>query len=64
MELKVLKSFRDKDTKKVYEAGQVIKVSKQRGDEILKSPYGLAQEVSTKNNTKKDEQKQEEQKEV
>lgn len=39
MELEVKTEFRDKYTGKVYKVGEILKVTKKRGDELLKSPY-------------------------
>jgi hypothetical protein len=36
MKARVLKRFRDKNTKKIYEVGEVITISKKRFEEILK----------------------------
>lgn len=50
MELIVKKDFKDKKTNKLYKAKEIIKVSKERGEEMLKSPYCLVEM-----NTKKEE---------
>ena len=39
MKLKVLESFKDKYTDKIYKVAEVIDVKKERGEELLKTPY-------------------------
>lgn len=51
MELIVKKDFKDKKTNKLYKAKEIIKVSKERGEEMLKSPYCLV-EVNVKKEVK------------
>lgn len=48
MKLKVLKSFRDKNTGKKYEVGEQIEVDDGRGAELLEHPMGLVEEVKAK----------------
>ena len=48
MKLKVLKSFRDKETKELYKVGAEIEVSDERGAELLEHPMKLVEEVKTK----------------
>lgn len=43
MKLKVLKKFHDKETDALHNAGDVIEVSDERGNEILKSKYNVAE---------------------
>ena len=43
MKLKVLKKFHDKETDELRNAGDVIEVSDERGNEILKSKYNVAE---------------------
>lgn len=46
MKVKVLKVFRDKNTKKIYKAGQIIEVAKKRFEEINSTAFGvLVEEV-------------------
>lgn len=45
MKLKVLKKFHDKETDELHNAGDVIEVSDERGNEILKSKYNVAELV-------------------
>lgn len=45
MKLKVLKKFHDKETDALHNAGDVIEVSDERGNEILKSKYNVAELV-------------------
>lgn len=42
MKLKVLKKFHDKETDALHNAGDVIEVSDERGNEILKSKHNVA----------------------
>lgn len=46
--VKVVKKFRDKNTKKVYEVGDKINLSKQRIDEILEVDKFIETETETK----------------
>lgn len=48
MKLKVLKSFRDKETKVLYKVGTEIEVSEERGAELLEHPMKLVEEVKAK----------------
>lgn len=48
MKLKVLKSFRDKETKVLYKVGAEIEVSEERGAELLEHPMKLVEEVKAK----------------
>ena len=48
MKLKVLKSFRDKETKELYKVGTEIEVSEERGAELLEHPMKLVEEVKVK----------------
>jgi len=41
MKVKVLRRFRDKYTKQVYEKGQIIEVSHERYEEINSTAYGV-----------------------
>lgn len=52
MKLKVKETFKDKYTGEVYEEGKIIDVKKERGEELLKSPYVVVEEnkPATKNN--------------
>lgn len=43
MRLKVMKKFRDKYTKEIYEAGSIITVKADRGRELVEDPRGLAE---------------------
>lgn len=43
MKLKVLKKFHDKETDALHNAGDVIEVSDERGNEILKSKHNVAE---------------------
>ena len=56
MELTVKEEFKDKYTGKVYKVGEKITVEKERGEELLNSPYVVVEETkntkSTKNNKK------------
>lgn len=54
MELEVKREFKDKNTGKTYKEKELIKVSKERGEELLKSPYDL---VKVKTTNKKEEKK-------
>lgn len=57
MELKVKEEFRDKNTGEIYPVGKLLKVSKERAEELLKSPYVIVEENSKgkgKNNEKTD----------
>lgn len=48
MKLKVLRVFKDKETKELYKVGAEIEVSKERGAELLAHPLKLVEEVKTK----------------
>ena len=41
MKVKVVRRFRDKYTKKLYEKGQIIEVSHERYEEINSTAYGI-----------------------
>lgn len=45
MKIKVLKRFHDKLNNKVYEVGEVVEVTNERGNEIISNPLGLAEKV-------------------
>lgn len=54
MKVKVLRNFRDKHTKTLYEAGQEIEFTKKRVEEINSTSFGvLVEEVKEKKSTKK-----------
>lgn len=53
MKLKVLKKFRDKNTKELYKAGSVIEVDDERGEELLSHEAKLVEEVKAKKAPKK-----------
>lgn len=57
MNLKVKETFRDKYTGEIYEEGKVIKVEKDRGEELLKSPYVVVEEVKPDNKNEKNNKK-------
>ena len=48
MKVKVIKSFRDKNTGELYEADSIIDVKKERAEELLKDARGLVEKVETK----------------
>ncbi len=50
MKLKVVESFKDKYTNKVYQKGDMIEVTEARAKELLKTPYVVAEKekASTK----------------
>ena len=48
MKLKVLKSFKDKNSGEMYKAGQTIEVEDERGQELLAHPLKLVEEVKAK----------------
>ena len=48
MKLKVLKKFRDKNTKELYEVGVVIEADDARAEELLNHEAGLVEEVKVK----------------
>ena len=48
MKLKVLRVFKDKETKELYKVGAEIEVSEERGAELLEHPMKLVEEVKTK----------------
>lgn len=52
MELKVKEEFKDKYTGKVYKIGETLTVEKERGEELLKSPYVVVLENKTNNKSK------------
>ena len=55
MKVKVLRKFRDKYTKKLYEKGQIIEVSHERYEEINSTAHGILVEpipVDLENMTK------------
>ena len=41
MKAKVIKRYRDKNTKRIYKPGEVVDVSKKRFDEINSTKYGV-----------------------
>lgn len=43
MKIKVLKRFHDKITDEVYEIGDVVEVTDERGNEIVSNPLGVAE---------------------
>lgn len=45
MKIKVLKRFHDKVNDKVYEIGDIVEVTNERGNEIISHPLGLAEKV-------------------
>lgn len=45
MKLKVKETFKDKYTGDIYEEGKIIDVKKERGEELLKSPYVVVDET-------------------
>jgi hypothetical protein len=53
MKLKVLRVFKDKETKELYKVGAEIEVSEERGAELLKHPMKLVEEVKAKTVRKK-----------
>ena len=53
MKLKVLRVFKDKETKELYKVGAEIEVSEERGAELLEHPMKLVEEVKTKTVRKK-----------
>jgi hypothetical protein len=48
MKLKVLRVFKDKETKELYKVGAEIEVSDERGAELLEHPMKLVEEVKAK----------------
>ena len=48
MKLKVLRVFKDKETKELYKVGAEIEVSEERGAELLEHPMKLVEEVKVK----------------
>lgn len=46
MKAKVLKKFRDKHTSKIYEANEIITISKERFDEIQSVDKSLVEAVA------------------
>ena len=55
MKVKVLRKFRDKYTKQVYDKGQIIEVTNERYEEINSTAYGILVEpiaVDLENMTK------------
>ena len=59
MKVKVLRKFRDKYTKQVYEKGQIIEVTKERYEEINSTAHGILvkaieEEINFENMTKKE----------
>ena len=48
MRLKVLRVFKDKETKELYKVGTEIEVSEERGAELLEHPMKLVEEVKAK----------------
>lgn len=56
MELKVKEGFKDKYTGEIYPAGKILKVSKERAEELLKSAYVVVETAKpkTKNSEKSD----------
>lgn len=54
--VKVLKEFRDKNTKELYKAGQEIEVSKKRFEEMNSTAFGiLVEEVKVEKQDPKEE---------
>lgn len=49
VELKAKKNFIDKSINKEYKKNDVIKVDEKRGKELLRSPYGVVEEVKREN---------------
>lgn len=43
MKIKVLKRFHDKVTDEVYEIGDIVEVTNERGNEIVSNPLGVAE---------------------
>ena len=61
MKLKVLEAFKDKYTDEVYPVGKILDVKKERGEELLKTPY-VEVESKKDETTKKDTKKETENK--
>lgn len=60
MKAKVVKKFRDKNTKEIYEVGQEIKVTKKRFEEMNSTSFGvLVEEI--KEDTERDTKEETEQ---
>ena len=57
MKLKVLRVFKDKETKELYKVGAEIEVSEERGAELLEHPMKLVVEVKAKTVRKKKSEK-------
>ncbi len=55
MKAKVLKKFRDKNTRKIYKTGTVIEVTKERFDEIQKTDKTLIEAYDETAEKKADE---------
>ena len=54
MELKVIKDFRDKHTKEIHLKDEVLNVTDERGEELLRSPYVVVvKEVTKQDETEK-----------
>lgn len=58
MKVKVLRKFRDKYTKQVYDKGQIIEVSNERYEEINSTAHGILveklDEIDVRSMTKKE----------
>ena len=58
MRVKVLKRFKDKYTKKIYEIGEIIEVTNERYEEINSTAHGIlvkkVEEINFESMTKKE----------
>ncbi len=58
MRVKVLKRFKDKYTKKIYEIGEIIEVTNERYEEINSTTHGIlvekVEEINFESMTKKE----------
>lgn len=53
MQIKAKRNFTDKKTGKLYEKDETYEVKDDRGKEILKSPYQVAEEIKEKDKKNK-----------
>lgn len=55
IKLKVLKQFRDKNTNKLYNQGEIITVKKDRGEELIENSQKLVEKITERKSAKNGE---------
>ena len=55
IKLKVLKQFRDKNTNKLYNRGEIITVKKDRGEELIENSQNLVEKIIERKSAKNGE---------